>query len=162
MRAERRAQGRRRGGYAPAGEQIAQLFQSTVDAHPRCVFADAQCLTHSFEFFVLEEAEQNGGLLRGVQFCHRRVEHRADLVPSRFRCGIEGASLHSECCSFADLTATMRPHGVGGGKPCARIEPTRQHSATAKRSGLARQVGEHRLRHVLRQLFIPAHLSQRR
>ncbi len=152
----------RRGGNASAGEQIAQLLQGTINAHPRCVFADAKRQTHGFEFLALEEAKQDGGLLRGVQFGHRLVKHRIDLFPSRFGSGIETTFLHRDRSPFTGLPATVRPNGLGCSETCTRVEPAGQHLTAANRSGLARQVGEDRLRHVLRQLFVSAHLPQRR
>ncbi len=63
---------------------------------------------------------------------------------------------------FAMMTTLLAAHGLGGGEMSAGIKPADQGFAFRQGRGLAREIREDRLRHILREMRVAIHLPQRR
>jgi len=62
---------------------------------------------------------------------------------------------------FPNVPAPLGADGFGCSEMCAGVEPARDDRPARELWSFAREIGENRLRHILRQVRIAVQLSQR-
>jgi len=82
-------------------------------------------------------------------------------MSGRSRCVTGGSLFHGVGLLFPRVPALFGANQSGGGELRAAMEPADQHGTTRERARLARQVGKHGLRRILRPMPVAPRLPQR-
>ena len=127
---------------------------------PRRLLVAAQSLANGMEVTLLEEPQQDGGAILCPEFLNRVVQERSQRCQVSLRMIFHGTYFHR--LPFALLTAAFAAHERPGGVARIPVQPATQHHLPRQPMGLAGQVEEHGLAHILRELRVPADQPQRR
>ena len=106
------------------------------------------------QWTVLEIAQQNGFAIGLLEPQHRLIENGTQFVPVEAGHGIEQERLHGLGLLFMRPAARFSANGFGSGKMRTGVKPPRQDRAARKGAGFAGEVGENRLRDILRQVGV--------
>ncbi len=134
-------------------EKPAQFLQGTTHPFLRSVFAAAQDFADRPQIALFKEAQQNGSAVIRAQLVDGFVEDGSNLGQIRLREIL--LFIHGNRLPFADLAATLAAHDFGGHEARVAVQPAAQHHVAWQCAGLARQVHENSLGHVLRQMRVP-------
>ena len=133
-------------------EEGAELIERAADAFLRGVVGGAQRNANLAEALVLKIAKEDRVPIDGVERLHGLVEQRLDRGP-RIGGWVHGGVLGQECGGrFARLSARFAAHGVDGGPPTHDVQPRDERGGGLERAGVAGEIDEDRLRHILGEL----------
>ena len=136
---------------APVGESLAQFVECTVHTHAGGVFGQVQPRPHVRMGAVVKEAQRQGIAVLFVELRQRLIEFGTQVFPRGVRG--RGRVFHG-IVLFTLLAASFRPAPRQRCEVGAAAQPAGQHGPVLEVPGLAGEVDENVLRHVLRRLRV--------
>src|SRR6185503_10319942 len=126
-----------------------KFFESALNALPRCLLAQPECLAHSPEFASFKEAEEKGLALALLQLVHRSIDGWHQLLPARVCSGRD--LLHGDSLLLAGSPSLFASDHFGSGKMRAGVEPSCQRIPVRQGPCLPRKICKDRLGNVAGQ-----------